>query len=146
MMRNPGVPLLGVTVEVTPQIVEGKRAVLVQELNGRLVLIVIYIEKIYGAPFGEERHQEEIAVINKITAHGRTQRGQLTSNISHDPGWAVVVRGADHGQQIRVPRCACDIVSIDVGRGGSLSNSLPGRLLDKYNVILIQTNVKKGIN
>jgi len=95
----------------------------------------------------EERQEQDVAVVNRISSQAKPKSREMRVNKGHN-SWNVlrVLRNLDHLSPVRVNRSAHYLISFQRDNRGSIANKIPRRFLDKENIIVVLLRLKKSIN
>jgi len=86
-------------------------------------------------------------VVNHISSQAKPESRETRVNISYNPRNILrVLRNSDHLGPVRVNRSTHYLVSFQRDSRGSIPNKVPGRFLDKDNIIVVLLKLKKSIN
>jgi len=95
----------------------------------------------------EERQEQDVTVVNHISSQAKPKSTETRVNKSHNPRNVLrVSRNSDHLGPVRVNRSAHYLVSFQRDSRGSIADKVPGRCLDKENIIVVLLRLKKSIN
>ena len=86
-------------------------------------------------------------VVNHISSQAKPESREARVNKSHNLRNVLrVSRDLDHLGPVRVNRSTHYLISFQRDSKGSIANKVPGRFLDKENIILVLLRLKKSIN
>jgi len=86
----------------------------------------------------EERQEQDVMVVNHISSQTKPKSREIRVNKGHNSRKVLrVLRDLDHLGLVRVNRYAHYLVSFQRDSRGSIANKVPGRFLDKENIILV---------
>jgi len=95
----------------------------------------------------EERQEQDVTVVNHISSQAKPESRETRVNKSHNPRNVLrVSRNSDHLGPVRVNRSTHYLVSFQRDSRGSIADKVPGRFLDKENIIMVLLRLKKSIN
>jgi len=95
----------------------------------------------------EKRQEQDVAVVNYISSQAKPESREARVNKSHDSRNVLrVLRDSDHLGLVRVNRSTHSLVSFQRDSRGSIADKVPGRFLDKENIIVVLLRLKKSIN
>jgi len=95
----------------------------------------------------KERQEQDVIVVNHISFQTKPKSRKARVNKSHDLRNVLrVLRDSDHLGPVRVNRSTYYLVSFQRDSRGSIMNKVPGRFLDKENIIVVLLRLKKSIN
>jgi len=95
----------------------------------------------------EERQEQNVAVVNHISSQAKPESREARVNKSHNSRNILrVLRNSDHLGPVRVNRSTHYLVSFQRDSRGSIADKVPGRFLDKENIIVVLLRLKKSIN
>jgi len=97
--------------------------------------------------FIEERQEQDVTVVNHISSQAKPESREARVNKSHDSRNVLrVLRDSDHLGPVRMNRSTHYLVSFQRNSRGSIVDKVPGRFLDKENIIVVLLKLKKSIN
>jgi len=97
--------------------------------------------------FIEERQEQDVVVVNHISSQAKPESREARVNKSHDSRNVLrVLRDSDHLGPVRMNRSTHYLVSFQRNSRGSIVDKVPGRFLDKENIIVVLLKLKKSIN
>jgi len=86
-------------------------------------------------------------VVNHISSQAKPKSRETRVNKGHNSRNVLrVLRNLDHLGPVRVNRCTHYLVSFQRDSRGSIANEVPGRFLDKEDVVVVFLKLKKSIN
>jgi len=86
-------------------------------------------------------------VVNHISSQAKPESREARVNKGHNLRNVLrVPRNLDHLGPVRVNRGTHYLVSFQRDSRGSIANQVPGRFLDKENIIVVLLRLKKSIN
>jgi len=86
-------------------------------------------------------------VVNHISSQAKPKSRETRVNKSHNSRNVLrVLRDSDHLGPVRVNRSAHYLVSFQRDSRGNIADKVPGRFLDKENIIVVLLRLKKSIN
>ena len=86
-------------------------------------------------------------MVNHISSQAKPESREARVDKSHNLRNVLrVLRDSDHLGPVRVNRNTYYLVSFQRDSRGSITNKVPGRFLDKENIILVLLRLKKSIN
>jgi len=95
----------------------------------------------------EERQEQDITMVNYISSQAKPKSRETRVNKGHNSRNVLrVLRDSDHLGPVRVNRCTHYLVSFQRDNRESIVNKVPGRFLDKENIIVVLLRLKKSIN
>jgi len=95
----------------------------------------------------EERQEQNITVVNHISSQAKPESRAVRVNKSHNSRNVLrVLRDSDHLGPVRVNRSTHYLVSFQRDSRGSIADKVPGRFLDKEDIIVVFLELKKSIN
>jgi len=95
----------------------------------------------------EERQEQDVTVVSHISSQAKPESREVRLNKNHNPRNVLrVLRDSDHLGPVRVNRSTHYPVSFQRDSRGSITNKVPGRFLDKENIIVVLLRLKKSIN
>jgi len=95
----------------------------------------------------EERQEQDVTVVNHISSQAKPESRETRVNKSYNSRNVLrVPRDLDHLGPVRVNRSTYYLVSFQRDSRGSIANKVPGRFLDKEDIILVLLRLKKSIN
>jgi len=95
----------------------------------------------------EERQEQDVAVVNHISSQAKPESREARVDKSHNSRNILrVLRDSDHLGPVRVNRSTHYLLSFQKDSRGSIANKVPGRFLDKENIIVVLLRLKKSIN
>jgi len=95
----------------------------------------------------EERQKQDVMVVDHISSQAKPKSRETKVNKGHDSRNVLrVLRDLDHLGPVRVNRSTHYLVSFQRDSRGSIVNKVPGRFLDKENIIVVLLRLKKSIN
>jgi len=95
----------------------------------------------------EERQEQDVVVANHISSQAKSKPSEMRVNKGYDSRNVLrVLRDSDHLGPVRVNRSTHYLVSFQRDSRGSITNKVPGRFLDKENIIMVLLRLKKSIN
>jgi len=95
----------------------------------------------------EEGQEQDVAVVNHISSQAKPESREARVNKSHNSRNVLrVLRDLDHLGPVRVNRSTHYLVSFQRDSRGSIADKVPGRFLDKENIIVVLLRLKKSIN
>jgi len=95
----------------------------------------------------EERQEQDVAVVNHISSQAKPESREARVDKSHNSRNILrVLRDLDHLGPVRVNRSTHYLLSFQKDSRGSIANKVPGRFLDKENIIVVLLRLKKSIN
>jgi len=95
----------------------------------------------------EEGQEQDVMVVNHISSQAKPESREARVNKSHNLRNVLrVLRDSDHLGPVRVNRCTHYLVSFQRDSRGSIADKVPGRFLDKENIIVVLLGLKKSIN
>jgi len=95
----------------------------------------------------EERQEQNITVVNHISSQAKPESRAVRVNKSHNSRNILrVLRDSDHLGPVRVNRSTHYLVSFQRDSRGSIADKVPGRFLDKEDIIVVFLELKKSIN
>jgi len=97
--------------------------------------------------FVEERQEQDVTVVDHISSQAKPKSRETRVNKGHDLRNVLrVLRNSDHLGPVRVNRSTHYLVSFQRDSRRSIANKVPGRFLDKENIIVVLLKLKKSIN
>jgi len=95
----------------------------------------------------KERQEQDVTVVHHISSQAKPKSRETRVNKSHDSRNVLrVSRDSGHLGPVRVNRSTHYLVSFQRDSRGSITNKVPGRFLDKENIIMVLLRLKKSIN
>jgi len=95
----------------------------------------------------EERQEQDVVVVNHISSQAKPKSRETRVNKSHNSRNVLrVLRNSDHLGPVRVNRSIHYLVSFQRDSKGSIADKVPGKFLDKENIIVVLLRLKKSIN
>jgi len=95
----------------------------------------------------EERQEQDVAVVNHISSQAKPESRAVRVNKGHNSRNVLrVLRNSDHLGPVRVNKSTHYLVSFQRDSRGSIVDKVPGRFLDKENIIVVLLRLKKSIN
>jgi len=95
----------------------------------------------------EERQEQDVTVVNHISSQAKPESRETRVNKSHNSRNVLrVPRNSDHLGPVRMSRSTYYLVSFQGDSRGSITNKVPGRFLDKKDVIVVLLRLRKSIN
>jgi len=95
----------------------------------------------------EERQKQDVTVVNHISSQAKPESREVRVNKSHNSRNVLrVLRDSDHLGPVRVNRSTHCLVSFQRDSRRSIADKVPGRFLDKENIIVVLLRLKKSIN
>jgi len=95
----------------------------------------------------KERQEQDVTVVDHISSQTKPKSRETRVNKSHNSRNILrVPRNLDHLGPVRVNRSAHYLVSFQRDSRGSIANKVPGRFLDKEDIIVVFLRLKKSIN
>jgi len=95
----------------------------------------------------EEGQEQDVMVVNHISSQAKPESREARMNKSHNSRNVLrVLRDSDHLGPVRVNRCTYYLVFFQRDSRGSIADKVPGRFLDKENIIVVLLGLKKSIN
>jgi len=95
----------------------------------------------------EERQEQDVTVVNHISSQAKSESRETRVNKSHNSRNVLrVLRNLDHLGPVRVNRSTHYLVSFQRDSRGSITNKVPGRFLDKEDIIVVLLRLEKSIN
>jgi len=95
----------------------------------------------------KERQEQDVMVVNHISSQAKSKPRETRVNKGHDSRNVLrVLRDSDHLGPVRMNRSTHYLVSFQGDSRGSITNKVPGRFLDKENIIMVLLRLKKSIN
>jgi len=86
-------------------------------------------------------------VVNHISSQAKPESREVRVNKGHNSRNILrVLRDSDHLGPVRVNRCTHYLVFFQRDSRGSIVDKVPGRFLDKENIIVVLLGLKKSIN
>ena len=86
-------------------------------------------------------------MVNYISSQAKPKSRETRVNKGHNSRNVLrVLRDSDHLGPVRVNRCTHYLVSFQRDNRESIVNKVPGRFLDKENIIVVLLRLKKSIN
>jgi len=94
----------------------------------------------------KERQEQDVMVVDYISSQTKPESRETRVNKSHNSRNVLrVPRNSDHLGPVRVNRSTYYLVSFQRDSRGSIANKVPGRFLDKENIIIVLLRLKKSI-
>jgi len=95
----------------------------------------------------KERQEQDVTVVNHISSQTKPKSKETRVNKSHDLRNVLrVLKDSDHLGPVRVNRSTYYLVSFQGDSRRSIADKVPGRFLDKENIIVVLLGLKKSIN
>jgi len=95
----------------------------------------------------KERQEQDVTVVDHISSQTKPKSRETRVNKSHNPRNILrVPRNSDHLGPVRVNRSTYYLISFQGDSRRSIVNKVPGRFLDKENIIVVLLRLKKSIN
>jgi len=95
----------------------------------------------------KERQEQDVMVVSHISSQAKPKSRETRVNKGHNSRNVLrVLRDSDHLGPVRVNRSTHYLVSFQRDSRGSIANKVPGRFLDKENIIVVLLRLKKSIN
>jgi len=95
----------------------------------------------------EEKQEQDVTVVNHISSQAKPESRETKVNKSHNLRNVLrVLRDSDHLGLVKVNRSTHYLVSFQRDSRGSIADKVPGRFLDKENIIVVLLRLKKSIN
>jgi len=95
----------------------------------------------------EERQEQDVTVVDYISSQAKPKSRETRVNKGHDSRNVLrVLRDSDYLGPVRVNRSTHYLVSFQRDSRGSIVNKVPGRFLNKENIIMVLLRLKKSIN
>jgi len=95
----------------------------------------------------EERQKQDVTVVNHISSQAKPKSRETRVNKSHNSRNILrISSNSDHLGLVRVNRSTHYLVFFQRDSRGSIANKVPGRFLDKEDIIVVLLRLKKSIN
>jgi len=95
----------------------------------------------------KERQEQDVTVVNHISSQAKPKSREMRVNKGHNSRNVLrVPRNLDHLGLVRVNRSTHYLVSFQRDSRGSIVDKVPGRFLNKENIIVVLLRLKKSIN
>jgi len=95
----------------------------------------------------KERQEQDVVVVNHISSQTKLKsRETRVYKSCNSRNILRVPKNLDHLGPVRVNRSTYYLVSFQGDSRGSIMNKVPGRFLDKENIIVVLLGLKKSIN
>jgi len=95
----------------------------------------------------KERQEQNVTIVNHIFSQAKPESKETRVNKSHNSRNILrVPRNSDHLGPVRVNRSTHYLVFFQRDSRGSITNKVPGRFLDKEDIIVVLLRLKKSIN
>jgi len=95
----------------------------------------------------KERQEQDVMMVNYISSQAKPESRETRVNKSHNSRNILrVPRNSDHLGPVRVNRSTHYLVFFQRDSRGSITNKVPGRFLDKEDIIVVLLRLKKSIN
>jgi len=95
----------------------------------------------------KKRQEQDVTVVDDIPSQTKSKSRKTRVNKGHNLRNILrVPRSSDHLGPVRVNRSTHYLVSFQGDSRGSITNKVPGRFLDKEDIIVVLLRLKKSIN
>jgi len=95
----------------------------------------------------KERQEQDVTVANHISSQAKPKSREMRVNKGHNSRNVLrVPRNSDYLGPVRVDRSTHYLVSFQRDSKRSIADKVPGRFLDKKNIIVVLLRLKKSIN
>jgi len=95
----------------------------------------------------EEKQEQDVTVVNHISSQAKPESKEARVNKSHNSRNVLrVLRDSDHLGPVRVNKSIHYLVFFQRDSRRSIADKVPGRFLDKENIIVVLLRLKKSIN
>jgi len=95
----------------------------------------------------KERQKQDVTVVDHISSQAKPKSRETRVNKSHNSRNILrIPSNSDHLGLVRVNRSTHYLVSFQRDSRGSIANKVPGRFLDKEDIIVVLLRLKKSIN